>query len=90
MGLVGSRPDGYDRGSVRRDLEREDVEDAIEGAISLLPVVEVEKLVEVENVDATERRDDRMDELDDVVYDEAEAIELRFESMTCWNILSTT
>lgn len=46
----------------------------MDGAISLLPLVEVEKLVEVERVDATERRD-RKEELDDPVYDEA--IELR-------------
>lgn len=59
----------------------------MDGAISLLPLVEVEKLVEVERVDATERRD-RKEELDDPVYDEA--IELRFESMTCWNIRKTT
>jgi hypothetical protein len=79
-GRVGSRPEGYDRGSGRLCLDRDEVDDAIDGAMSLMPLwpVDVEKLVDVEKVDATERRD-RNEELPDDVKDEAkdEAVELR-------------
>ena len=68
FGRVGSRPDGYDRGCGRRMLDREELEDAIDGVKSLL-------LVDVENVDAIDRRE-RNDELEDE-YDDA--IELRPE-----------
>jgi hypothetical protein len=64
FGLVGSSPEGYERGSVRRILdERDDVDEAIDGAMSLIPV----------DVDAIDSRE-RIDEFDEV-YDEA--IELR-------------
>jgi hypothetical protein len=69
FGLVGSRPDGYERGSGRRIPDRDDLEDAIDGAKSLL-------FVDEENVDAIERRE-RKDELVDDVYDDA--VELRPE-----------
>jgi hypothetical protein len=75
FGLVGSSPEGYDRGSrlaLEREeiLEREEAEDAMEGAQSLLPV----DVVDVEKVDAKERRECN-DELVEEVYDEA--MELR-------------
>lgn len=78
-GRVGSRPDGYDRGSGRLILDRDELDDAMDGAISLLPV-DTENPVEVEKVDATERRD-RNDEPVDEVKDDAkdEATELRPE-----------
>lgn len=50
----------------------EELEDAMDGARSLLPV-DVEKLVEVENVEAIESRD--LSEAFEDVYDEA--VELR-------------
>lgn len=58
----------------------DDRDDAIDGAIPLLPV-------DVEKLDATERRDDSRDRSDELeeLYDDA--IEFRRESMTCWNIL---
>lgn len=71
-GRVGSRPVGYDRGSGRLTDDIDERDDAMDGAIPLLPV-------DVENVDATERREDsreRSEEFDDE-YDEA--IELRPE-----------
>lgn len=82
--LAASRMDGCERGSGRRILERDEDEDAMDGATSLLAVevekpVEVEKLVEVEKVEATERRD-RNDEFEDV-YDEA--TELRPVVVSC-------
>ena len=33
LGLVGSRPDGYERGSGRRILERDELVDAMDGAM---------------------------------------------------------
>lgn len=79
-GRVGSRPDGYERGSGRLTLDRDELDDAIDGAISLLPVEVVEKPVDVEKVDATERRDRNEEPVDDV-KDEAkdDATELRPE-----------
>jgi hypothetical protein len=49
-GRVGSRPAGYERGSARLILEREEFEDAI-----LLPPEELEK---VEAMESRERHDD--------------------------------
>lgn len=76
-GRVGSRPAGYDRGSVLRILEREDVEEATEVLMSLLPV-------ELENVEARESRErhDEPEEEDELVLEVAvdmkdEATELR-------------
>jgi hypothetical protein len=58
VGRVGSKEDGYERGSVRLDgtLEREDIEeleDATDGAKSLAMV----EMVEVDMLDATEKRE---------------------------------
>jgi hypothetical protein len=80
-GRVGSRPAGYERGSAFLILECEEVDDAIDGAASLL-------LVEDEKEDAMESRD-RHDEPDDdveLVLEVAvdmneEATELRPESL---------
>jgi hypothetical protein len=58
-GRVGSRPAGYERGSALLILECEELDDATEGAASLL-------LVEDEKVDAIESRD-RHDEPEDDV-----------------------
>lgn len=75
-GRVGSRPAGYERGSALLILKREEDEEATEEAVSLCPV-------DVENVDAIERRD-RHDEPDDdvefvavVLVDAREDMELR-------------
>lgn len=57
-GRVGSRPAGYDRGSALLILKRDEADEEIEAA-SLLPV-------EVEKVDASDRRD-RHDEPEDEV-----------------------
>lgn len=56
-GRVGSRPAGYERGSALLILEREELEDAMDGAMSLLAV-------DVEKVDAIESRE-RHDEPDE-------------------------
>ena len=56
-GGVASRPVGYERGSTRLVLERDEVDELLEGAPSLL-------LDKVENVDVIDRRD-RHDEFDD-------------------------
>jgi len=85
-GRVGSRPTGYDRGSARLILEREDIDDALEGAALLLRVDD-------EKVDAIERRD-RHDELEAEVALELavlvdmkeEAVELRRDSSACENM----
>lgn len=61
-GRVGSSPAGYDRGSARLIFDLEEVDEATEGAISLLPVDD-------ENDEANERRD-RHDEPEDDVADE--------------------
>jgi hypothetical protein len=53
-GRVGSRPAGYERGSARLILEREEFEDAI-----LLPPEELEN---VEAIESRERHDDPEDE----------------------------
>lgn len=58
-GRFGSRPAGYERGSALLILNRDEADDATEGAASLLPV-------ELENVDAIDNRD-RHDEPDDEV-----------------------
>jgi hypothetical protein len=60
-GRVGSRPAGYERGSALLILEREELDDAMEGAISLLPV-------EDEKVDARESRDRHDEPEDDVEF----------------------
>lgn len=79
-GRVGSRPAGYERGSARLILEREDVEEALDGAASLFAVDD-------EKVDAMERRDRHDEPEEDVVVELAvlvdmkdEAVELRRES----------
>lgn len=86
-GRVGSRPAGYERGSARLILDREEVDEAMEGAMSLLPV-------ELEKVDARESRDLHDDpeedvavELEVVVDMKDEAVELRRDSIACENIL---
>jgi hypothetical protein len=58
VGRVGSRDDGYERGSVRLEgaLDRDDIEeldDAMDGAISLESV----ESVDVDMLDAMERRE---------------------------------
>lgn len=58
-GRVGSKPAGYERGSALLILNRDDVEEATDEAVSLRPV-------ELENVEAIESRD-RHDEPDDDV-----------------------
>lgn len=78
-GRVGSSPAGYERGSGRFALDRDEDEDAIEGALLLL-------LVEEENDEAIDKRD-RHDDPDEDVADELavlvdmkdEAVELRPE-----------
>lgn len=85
-GRVGSRPAGYDRGSGRLILEREELDEAIEDAMSLFPV-------EDEKVDAIDKRD-RHDEPDDDVADELavlvdmkdEAVE--FRPVSCKSVIS--
>jgi hypothetical protein len=76
-GRVGSRPAGYERGSALRILEREELDEAIEGAMSLPPE-------ELENVDARESRErhDDPEEDDELVLEVAvdmkeDATELR-------------
>lgn len=59
-GRVGSSPAGYERGSVRLILEREELDDAIEGAMSLLPPVEEEK---VDAMESRERHDEPEEEV---------------------------
>lgn len=78
-GRVGSSPVGYERGSGRFALDRDEDEDAMEGALLLL-------LVEDEKDDAIDNRD-RHDDPDEDVADELavlvdmkdEAVELRPE-----------
>jgi hypothetical protein len=75
-GRVGSRPAGYDRGSARLILEREELDDAIE-AISLLPV-ELEKEEAIESRERHDEPDDDVEFVLDVAVDmKDEAIELR-------------
>lgn len=76
-GRVGSRPTGYERGSALLMREREEVEEAMDGAMSLLPVDE-------EKVDAIESRDrhDEPEDADELVLEvdvdiKDEATELR-------------
>jgi hypothetical protein len=75
-GRVGSRPAGYERGSALLTLKRDEADEPIEEAASLLAV-------EFENVDVIDKRD-RHDEPDDevelvavVFVDAIDAIELR-------------
>jgi len=73
-GRVGSRPTGYDRGSARLILEREDIDDALEGAALLLRVDD-------EKVDAIERRD-RHDELEaEVALELAVLVDMKEEAV---------
>lgn len=79
-----SRPAGYERGSVRLILEREDEEEAIDGAISLLPEA-------VEKVDAIDRRDLHDEAEEEVALEEVvdvdmkeEAVELRPGESSAW------
>jgi hypothetical protein len=76
-GRVGSRPAGYERGSVLRILEREEFDEATEEVMSLPPE-------ELEKVDASESRErhDEPEEDDELVLEVAvdmkdEATELR-------------
>jgi hypothetical protein len=85
-GRVGSRPTGYERGSCLLILEREELEEAMEGAMSLLPVDE-------EKVDARESRDrhDDPEDAEEVVLEvevdmKDDATELRRDSMACENM----
>lgn len=79
-GRVGSSRAGNERGSVRLVREREDMDEALEGAASLFPVDD-------ENVDPMERRDLHDEPEDDVAVELAvlvdmkeEAVELRRDS----------
>lgn len=72
-GRVGSRPAGYERGSALRILEREELDEATEGAMSLLPV-------ELENVDAIESRDRHDDPEDDVEFVLEVAVDIKDEA----------
>jgi hypothetical protein len=103
---VGSREDGYERGSWRRDgaLEREEMEEldeAIEGAISLEMVdsVDVDILDAMDNREwydeaaderyegAVDERNEEPPEASDMVDEVCEeATELRRLSMACWNM----
>jgi hypothetical protein len=56
-GRVGSRPAGYERGSALLILDREELDEAMDGVMSLPPE-------ELENVDAIENRE-RHDEPED-------------------------
>lgn len=82
FGLVGSRPEGYDRGSGRLEyLERDKLDGGIDGAKSLFPV-------DVENVDEAIESRERNDEVVD--EDNDEATELRLWNVSIfqdtWNI----
>jgi hypothetical protein len=72
-GRVGSSPAGYDRGSARLILEREEDDEAIEGAMSLLPVA-------VEKVEAIERRDRHDDPEEDVVLELEVVVDMKDEA----------
>jgi hypothetical protein len=85
-GRVGSRPAGYERGSALRILEREELDDAIEGAISLLPV-ELEKEDAMESRDRHDEPEDDVEFVLDVAVDmKDEATELRRDSRVCENM----
>jgi hypothetical protein len=73
-GRVGSSPAGYERGSVRLILERDELEDAIEAPISLLPVDD-------ENVDAIDSRDRHDEPEEDVVVELAVLVDMKDEAV---------
>jgi hypothetical protein len=72
-GRVGSRPAGYERGSALLILECEELDDAIDGAASLL-------LVEDEKVDAIESRDRHDEPEDDVEFVLDVAVDMKEEA----------
>lgn len=85
-GRVGSSPAGYERGSAFLVRDRDELDEAMDGAMSLLPVDD-------ENVDASDNRDrhDEAEDDDDFVLEVAvdikdEATELRRESIACENM----
>jgi hypothetical protein len=92
-GRVGSRPAGYERGSALLILEREELDDAIEGVMSLLPV-ELEKVDAMESRDRHDEPEDEVEFVLDVAVDmKDEATELRPEIMLArkglWTVLES-
>lgn len=85
-GRVGSRPAGYDRGSAFLILKR-DVDEAKEGAVSLLCPVELENDEPIENRDRHDEPDDEVEFVAVVLVEANDEIELRRDSSVCANIL---
>jgi hypothetical protein len=75
-GRVGSRPAGYERGSAFLILKR-DVDEAKEGAVSLLCPVELENVEPIENRDRHDEPDDDVEFVAVVLVDANDEIELR-------------
>lgn len=85
-GRVGSSPAGYDRGSARLIRDRDELDEAIDAAESLLAVAE-------EKVEAMDRRDRHDEPEDDVVVELAvvvdmndDAVELRPSGMLACDV----
>lgn len=75
-GRVGSRPAGYERGSAFLILKR-DVDEAKEGAVSLLCPVELENDEPIENRDRHDEPDDEVEFVAVVLVEANDEIELR-------------
>jgi len=75
-GRVGSRPAGYERGSAFLILKR-DVDEANEGAVSLLCPVELENDEPIENRDRHDEPDDEVEFVAVVLVEANDEIELR-------------
>lgn len=72
-GRVGSSPAGYERGSALLILDRDEFDEAMEEAASLLPVAD-------EKVDAIESRDRHDDPDEDVVWELDVAVDMKDEA----------
>lgn len=75
-GRVGSRPAGYERGSAFLILKR-DVDEAKDGAVSLLCPVELENDEPIENRDRHDEPDDEVEFVAVVLVEANDEIELR-------------
>lgn len=71
---VEPRPAGYERGSARLILDRDELDEAMEGAMSLLPV-------ELEKVDAMERRDRHDDPEEEVAVELVVVVDMKDEAV---------
>lgn len=76
LGRVGSTPAGYVRGPGHSLVERCELDDTIEGAMSLL-LVYVEKVDASESLDRNDQFDDDVDEEFELIIENVEVVEFR-------------